>query len=137
LIHRYLYSKKTKVSKNEKISILVIALLIFIVASIYGGYFGAGFGIITLGLLGLTTLTDIKQMNGLKNLSGAVINITAVGYFWFNNLIYWHYVFYFIVCSLLGGYLGSKYSSKLPSKIVRTGIIVIGLSVAAYLFTKR
>jgi uncharacterized membrane protein YfcA len=57
------------------------AIVFQFVVAIYGGYFGAGMGILMLAALGLMGLTDIHQMNGLKNFFAVCINIVAAAYF--------------------------------------------------------
>jgi uncharacterized membrane protein YfcA len=89
-----------------------------------------------LALLGFTKLTDIHQMNGLKNLSGASINLVATAYFTYYGLINWHYTPLLLAGSVIGGFLGATFSNKLPTKLIRKIIIIIGISVAIYLFVK-
>ena len=137
-LHKLLYQKTNKktAKKHSKITLYAVGLTLFIV-SIYGGFFGAGFGIIMLALLGLTELKDIQQMNGLKNLGGAGINIFASIYFIANRLIDWKIVPVTVVGSVVGGYLGSTYSAKLPGNTVRKIVIAIGLLIAIVLFIKN
>jgi uncharacterized membrane protein YfcA len=128
--------KKTKRSKKVSIiNLTLISIPVFGMA-IYGGYFGAGFGVIMLAILGFTHLSDIHQMNGLKNLSGAVINITASFYFVHSGLVNWKYVPPLLIGTIMGGYLGATYSNKLPTEAIRKIIIISGILVAIYLFIK-
>ena len=135
VIHKKLLKTRGKSSKTSTLNIVLVAIPLFALA-IYGGYFGAGFGIVMLALLGLTRLTNIHQMNGLKNLSGASINIVASVYFIAYGLVNWKYIPILLVGSILGGYLGSTYSNKLPTAVIRGFIIIAGIAVAAYLFFK-
>jgi uncharacterized membrane protein YfcA len=137
-IKRWLTRQKGKKNKTNyrKIIGLVIALLIIIAASIYGGYFGAGFGVIMLAMLGFTTLTDIQEMNGLKNISAACINLSAIIYFSIYHLIDWRLIPLLLVANLIGGWVGSHYSSKLPSHAIRGLIIIVGTALAILLFIR-
>jgi hypothetical protein len=116
--------------------VLLLVAVVFLVFSLYGGYFGAGFGIITLAFLGLTQLTDIQQMNGLKNLAGVSVGVADCTYFISRGLIDWRILPLFVIGNLAGGYYRAKYSAKLPTKILRTGIIIIGSIVTIILFYK-
>ena len=57
--------------------------------SIYGGYFGAGIGILMLAAFSVLGMTDIHQMNGFKNLLGGSINLLAAIYFIAQKMVYW------------------------------------------------
>ena len=134
-IHNKLKKKQKKSKRNSPLSLVLISIAIFGVA-IYGGYFGAGFGIIMLALLGFTRLTDIHQMNGLKNLAGVSISLVATIYFIHYRLIDWHYIPPMVIGTVIGGYVGSTYSHKLPTYLIRKIIIISGLAIAVYLFIK-
>lgn len=138
LLHRFLYEGHQDNRKRnlDHILVLIISFIILVAAAIYGGYFGAGFGIIMLGILGISQLTNIHEMNGLKNLASICINLTAIIYFSFNGLITWHILPVLIVGNIIGGYIGAKYSDRLPSKHIRGVIIFVGLAIAITLFLK-
>ncbi len=134
-IHELLKNKRKKSNKLSLFSLIIISIAIFGTA-IYGGYFGAGFGIIMLAILGFTKITDIHQMNGLKNLSAACISIVASIYFIHYHLVDWHYLPPLLLGTVAGGYIGATYGSKLPAYIIRTIIVVVGVGVVIYLFLK-
>jgi uncharacterized membrane protein YfcA len=135
-IHKWLRTRSgMKITMHRKL-VWVVIILSILALGLYGGYFGAGFGIIFLGFLGLTELTDIQQMNGLKNLAGMSVNITANAYFIMHGLVYWSYAIPMFVGSLGGGFVGATFATRLPNKVMRAVIIVIGLTVAAVLFVK-
>lgn len=134
-IHKKLRARHKKHKKSSNLYLLLVGLAILITA-VYGGYFGAGFGIIMLAILGFTRLTDIHQMNGLKNLSGVCISFIASIYFIHYHLVDWHYIPPILIGTIIGGYFGATYSTKVPAKTVRAIIVVIGVGVAAYLFIK-
>jgi len=135
LIHDKLKKKLKKTKKMNPLSFIAILIAVFGVA-IYGGYFGAGFGIIMLALLGFTKLSDIHQMNGLKNLSGVSISLIASLYFIHYHLVDWHYIPPILIGAIAGGFIGSTYSHKLPTNLIRKIIIISGIVVAVYLFFK-
>ena len=107
----------------------------FLVA-LYGGYFGAGIGILMLAALSIMGLTDIHQMNGLKNLFAACINGIAAIYFMFSGLVSWPYGIVMIAGSVLGGYLGAGAARRMGRTTVRRIVIGIGFAMTASLFLK-
>jgi uncharacterized membrane protein YfcA len=104
--------------------------------AIYGGYFGAVAGIVMLASLGLMGLTDIHQMNGLKNWGAICFNGIAVAFFVFSGLVDWPIAIVMAVAALLGGWTGSKFAQRLPRERVRSLVGVIGLAAAAWLFLR-
>ncbi len=107
----------------------------FLVA-LYGGYFGAGIGILMLAALGIMGLTDIHQMNGLKNLFAACINGIAAIYFMFSGLVSWPYALVMIAGAVLGGYLGAGAARRIGRTMVRRIVIGVGFTMTASLFLK-
>jgi uncharacterized membrane protein YfcA len=136
-IHRWLYTKKNinAQKKHHSLITILVGFGLFIVST-YGGYFGAGYGIIMLAFLGFTALSDIQQMNGLKNLGGVGINLAASIYFIIYHLIDWKVVPFLLIGSVLGGLFGSAYSIKLPGSLIRKIVIVIGLVVTIVLLIR-
>jgi uncharacterized membrane protein YfcA len=89
-----------------------------------------------LAILGFTRLTDIHQMNAFKNLTSICITMTASIYFAHFGLVEWKYIPVIIIGAVIGGYFGAAYSTRLPTKITRAFIVLVGLAVAIYLFIK-
>jgi uncharacterized membrane protein YfcA len=108
----------------------------FLVA-VYGGYFGAGIGILMLAVLGIMGLSDIHQMNGLKNVFGSMINGVAAAYFIFAGLIDWPSAVLMAAGSIVGGYGAAGIARRMGQKFVRRAVILIGLAMAVSLFFKR
>jgi uncharacterized membrane protein YfcA len=98
----------------------------FLVA-IYGGYFGAGVGILMLASLGFAGFTNIHQMNGLKNWGGLCMNAVAAVTFAFSNIVSWPVALSMAVGATLGGYAGSRLAQRVPQAVVRQAIVLIGL----------
>lgn len=95
--------------------------------SIYGGYFGAGAGILMLAALGLMGLTNIHQMNGLKNWGGGVMNIVAVAVFAVSGVVNWRFALVMAVGAGAGGIAGSLLAQRVGQTWVRRAIVLIGL----------
>jgi uncharacterized membrane protein YfcA len=109
------------------------AIVFQFVVAIYGGYFGAGMGILMLAALGLMGLTDIHQMNGLKNFFAVCINVVASAYFIISGQVEWSYALVMVVGAIAGGYGGAGLARKLGRRFVRRAVIVIGLGMAVSL----
>jgi uncharacterized membrane protein YfcA len=79
---------------------------------IYGGYFGAGAGILMLAALGLMGLTNIHRMNGLKNWGGLCMNAVAAITFAVSGLVNWPVALSMAIGEVSGGYLGSRTAQR-------------------------
>jgi len=108
----------------------------FLVA-VYGGYFGAGIGILMLAVLGLLHLTDIYQMNGLKNFFAFCINGVAAVYFVAAGSVSWADAAVMAVGAITGGYGGATLAQKLGRRAVRLIAVGVGLAMTISLFIKR
>ncbi|MEA2164040.1 MAG: uncharacterized protein QOK37_2167 [Thermoanaerobaculia bacterium] len=104
---------------------------------IYGGYFGGGIGILILAALGLMGLTDMHEMNGLKNLLAICINGVAALYFAFSGAVLWKDGFIMATAAIAGGYLGARVARRLGRTFVRNAVIAIGLAMGIALFFKH
>ena len=105
------------------VSILFYQFLV----SIYGGYFGAGVGILMLAALGFMGLANIHRMNGLKNLGGICMNLMAASIFAFSSLVNWPVAFAMAAGAIAGGYVGSRTAQRVPQQLVRATVVAIGL----------
>jgi uncharacterized membrane protein YfcA len=108
----------------------------FLVA-VYGGYFGAGIGILMLSALGFMGVGDIHRMNAVKTFLAAVINGASVVVFVWYRLVNWEYAAPMAVAAILGGYAGARVARRLPVRIVRYAVIAIGFSLATYYFVRE
>ena len=111
-------------------------LLFQLVIGLYGGYFGAGIGILMLAALSILGLNDIHEMNSLKVVFGGSMNGIAAIYFVWAHMVYWPYVVVMFVGAIAGGWGGAGVARKLGGRTVRRIVIVIGLSIALLLFLK-
>lgn len=98
-------------------------------AAIYGGYFGAGNGILMLAALGLLGLTDIHRANGVKNFLGLCLNSVAVLGFAISHLVNWADALLMAVGAIAGGYFGASLAMRLGRVLVRRAIVLIGLVI--------
>jgi hypothetical protein len=114
-----------------------IAVVFQFAVSIYGGFFGAGIGILMLASLGFLGLGDIHHMNALKNILGSLINLVAAAWFTASGLIDWPKMAVMTVGALAGYWLGAHYSQRIPQERVRTIITLIGFAMSAVTFWKQ
>lgn len=105
------------------------AIIFQFFSSIYGGYFGAGNGILMLAALGLLGLSDIHRANGIKNFLGICINSIAVVSFAVSKLIYWPAALLMAVAAIAGGYFGARAARRMGRVFVRRTVITIGLVI--------
>jgi hypothetical protein len=106
-------------------------LLFQFLVSVYGGYFGAGIGILMLAALSLMGHSDIHQMNGVKNLLAVCINgIAAVYLAFFSELVLWQNAVLMAGGAIMGGIAGAGVARRLGRKAVRRIVITIGFAMA-------
>jgi uncharacterized membrane protein YfcA len=104
--------------------------------AVYGGYFGAGIGILMLAALSLMGHSDIHQMNGLKNLLATCINLVAAVYFAFAGLVFWRDAVFLAAGAVTGGIAGAHVARRIGRTAVRRIVIVIGLVMALSLMVR-
>ncbi|HET8709716.1 MAG TPA: sulfite exporter TauE/SafE family protein [Candidatus Saccharimonadales bacterium] len=126
-IHRHL----TRRIKHVR-PLALIALILFLL-SIYGGYFGPGFGFVLLAFLSFTRLNQLHQMNGLKNIAAVAMAATSIAILANANYIDWHAGIIMAAGSTIGGYAGAHFVQKVPSHLSRYIVIAIGIIAAAHL----
>ena len=103
---------------------------------VYGGYFGAGVGILTLALLGFMGFVNIHRMNGLKNWSGFCMNAVAAGTFALSGIVEWPVAGAMAAGSIAGGYLGARGAQRVPQPFVRGAVAVIGIGSGVWLLLR-
>jgi uncharacterized membrane protein YfcA len=113
------------------------AVAFHLAVSIYGGYFGAGIGILMLASLGLIGLSDIHEMNALKTVLGSLINIVATIVFIHAGLVHWPKAGVMTVGALAGYFIGSHFAQRIPQARVRQIITAIGFMIAGVTFYKE
>ncbi|HEX3871155.1 MAG TPA: sulfite exporter TauE/SafE family protein [Pirellulales bacterium] len=104
---------------------------------IYGGYFGAGIGILMLSALAFMGLTDIHAMNGLKNLLGSIINGVACAVFIVMGKVDWPIALVMAGAAIAGGYVAARTARRMDRNVVRGLVITIGYVLTAYYFAHR
>lgn len=113
------------------------AMLFQFGVGLYGGYFGAGIGILMLAALAILGLTDIHQMNGWKNFFALCINGIAALYFIWARMVDWPFAGVMAVGAIAGGVGGAGLARRMGRNAVRRVVIAIGFGMAISLFLKR
>ena len=113
------------------------ALCFQLLIGLYGGYFGAGIGILMLAALSIMGLTDIHEMNSLKVVFGGSINGIAAAYFVWAGMVRWPYVLVMAVGAILGGWGGAGTARRMGRTAVRRIVVGLGLVMAISLFIKK
>ena len=106
------------------------------VVSVYGGFFGAGMGILMLASLAMAGHDDVHEINAIKNLLSAIIYSVTVVTFVAAGAVDWPYTMIMIATATLGGYWGASIARKIPALWLRRFIIVVGCSLTVFYFYK-
>lgn len=109
-------------------------LILLFAVSLYGGFFNAGLGIVTLSYLALAGHTNINAMNGLKLLVSSAVSLIAIALFILNDVIAWYEGTIVLCGSLAGGYAAAHLSRQLPQQYVRHFVIVASIATTLYFF---
>ncbi len=104
--------------------------------AVYGGFFGAGMGVMMLATLGLTQAGDYHRLNALKNMLAMVIASVAIIVFVSGGVVAWPQAIIMIPGAALGGYAGVWIAKRVPQNVVRGFVIAVGLFLAFYYFAK-
>jgi len=113
------------------------AILFQFLVAVYGGYFGAGIGILMLASLGYIGLTNVHEMNAVKTVLSSIINQVAAVYFIFAGLIDWPKTLVMTAGALAGYFLGAHYSQRISQQRVRHIITGVGFLISAVMFYKQ
>jgi len=113
------------------------AVLFQLAVAVYGGYFGAGIGILMLASLGFIGLQNIHEMNTLKTSLGSLINVVAAVWFIGKDFIHWPKAGVMAAGALLGYFLGSHYAQRIPQHRVRQIITLIGFLISGVTFYQQ
>lgn len=101
---------------------------------VYGGYFGAGQGIVYLALLGHFYDSDIQRANAAKNAIAAVANVTAAVVFALSGRVWWAAAATVAVGAFAGGVLGARLARRLPAGVLRAAVLVVAVVAAVGLW---
>jgi uncharacterized membrane protein YfcA len=107
----------------------------FFVAT-YGGYFGAGIGILMLASLSFMGLRDIHKMNAIKTPLSTITNLTAFAFFALKGLVVWRLALVVAVGTITGGYVGARLAKRVNPRLLYFCVVIIGLLVSGWFFAR-
>jgi hypothetical protein len=113
-----------------------LALTAQALVAIYGGFFGAGMGILILASLAMAGHSDVHEINAIKNLLSAIVYSVTVLVFVFAGAVDMKYTLLMAVTSMLGAYGGASMARKIPARWLRRFIITVGFGLTAIYFYK-
>jgi uncharacterized protein len=105
-------------------------------ASVYGGYFGAGLGIMLLAILAVDLEDSLQRLNALKGLLSLVVAMLAAVFFALFGPVHWDAAAVMAVASFVGGHVGVGLARRISDQALRRGIILVGTAVAVWLFVR-
>jgi uncharacterized membrane protein YfcA len=128
------FAQRNTAGPRSPIWIFIVGFVQFLFA-VYGGYFGAGMGILTLAGLSLTGLGDMRRLNALKVVLSTMTNLSAAIVFLFGR-VDWRFVAPMAVASMAGGIVGMLGAQRLPQNALRAVILVVGITLTCAYFWK-
>lgn len=105
-------------------------------ACVYGGYFGAGLGIMLLAILAVGLEDSMQRLNALKGLLSLVVSAVAAIFFALFGPVRWEAAAVMAVAAFLGGHSGVRVARRIPDEALRRGVVVLGLAVTVWLFAR-
>ena len=118
-------------ARLEKLTWLPVSL-----ASVYGGYFGAGLSVIVLAALGLTLEETLTRLNALKQAVAFSVNVAAAIFFIFSGQVVWSVALVMVVGALIGGMLGGKLAGRIKPVTLRWTVVIIGVVISIIYFIR-
>jgi uncharacterized membrane protein YfcA len=113
---------------------ITVTSILELLLAVYGGYFGAGIGFVTLGMLAALGMRDILAMGAIRTLLAAAINAAAVVTFIWAGAVLWPQCVVMIAGALVGGWFGAHFAQKADPRTMRYLVIGVGLSMSVYFF---
>ncbi len=115
----------------EKLAWLPVGL-----ASIYGGYFGAGLSVIVLSALALTLEDTLTRLNALKQAVAFSVNVAAAIFFLFSGKVVWAAALVMALGALIGGTLGGRLAGRVKPSTLRWTVVTIGIIISVIYFVR-
>ncbi len=115
---------------------LIIAILQLLL-TIYGGFFGAGMGIMYMAFLGIIGMHNMHEANAVRNSTTACLNSVATIVFIISGNVVWSHMALMCVGAISGGYFCANYARRLPSEWIRKAVIVTAWIMTLYFFYKH
>lgn len=104
------------------------------VFAVYGGYFGAGLGVLLMAALTIVGVRDVQMANAQKNLIATIITTVSVLIFIFAGAVAWPQTVCVLIGASVGGYVGARLARKVSERVLRSVVIAVGLGLSLYYF---
>lgn len=134
-ISRWMKAHRPDHEAGPGLQIALVCFQFFI--AVYGGYFGAGIGILMITTLSFMGVGDIHRVNAVKTFLAALINGASVIIFIKDDLVIWNFALAMAGSAIVGGYLGARVARRLPAAYVRYAVIAIGFGLSAFYFIRQ
>lgn len=121
-------------NSGERHAVNPLGIITQTITSFYGGFFGAGMGIMMLASLGIATGGDYHRLNALKNFLAIIIAAVAIIVFSAAGAVAWHHAAVMVPGCALGGYAGVAAARRVPQSVLRWIVIAAGLGLSVYYF---
>jgi uncharacterized protein len=108
------------------------AAVLLVPATIYGGYFGGGLGVMLLAILAVIGIRDVRTANVLKNLLATAVSAITVAIFIWKGIVDWPHTLVMLAGAIVGGFLGGWLVRVLPPAAVRATVIAAGMAITFY-----
>jgi uncharacterized protein len=118
-------------ARLEKMAWLPVGL-----ASVYGGYFGAGLSVIVLSALGLTLEDTLTRLNALKQAVAFSVNVAAAIFFLFSGQVVWSAALVMAIGALIGGILGGRLAGRIKPSTLRWTVVAFGVIISLIYFVR-
>jgi uncharacterized protein len=115
---------------------LTLATVLVMAAGVYGGYFGAGLGVMVIASLAITLSEELPRLTALKQTISLSVNTAAAVMFAVQAPIAWHAAGVMAACALVGGVIGGAFSTRIPAAVLRACIVVLGVGLAVVYFVR-
>ena len=102
----------------------------------YGGYFGAGLGVLIMAALTIVGIKDVQMANAQKNWLATIITTISVIVFSVVGAVAWPQTFAVLLGALVGGYVGACFARRISAGVLRTAVICVGFALSIYYFAQ-
>jgi uncharacterized membrane protein YfcA len=143
LVATVLFALSTRINRliapfaaSSTVAARFAALLSMAIVSVYGGFFGAGMGIMMLAALASIESGDFHKSNAIKNVVAFVVQVVSAGLLIAGGLIHWPHAFITMAASIAGGYLGVGIARRVPEHIIRAVVVTVGAALTVVFFLR-
>ena len=114
---------------HDEMSPALLRTLLYVPVAIYGGFFGAGLGILVLAVLSIGSSEDLRSLNVAKNIINSATTLAAAAMFVWDGAVSWPHVVCMLPGVALGGFVAGWYAQRVPAQKLRITVIAIGCTV--------